>query len=162
MLFIDDASGRPGGGFEMAVRRELALLFPDNPLVTLGIDHAIFRSFYLMRKPFFAGRVLTTPRLEGIVLESHTPVIFSRNDASGAWERDRNGNFVHEVYPGGDLQRQEAFKLGVNVIMYAMTLDYKKDAAHMKALMNRRGRSSLLNLLPETFWTLLMALLPFL
>jgi len=140
MVVIDDASGKNGGGFEESVRREMSGIITGTQLDILGADHALFRSFYLMKKPFFAGRVIAVPRVEGVVLESHTPVIFFKNDALGACERNRNGEFVREVRPGGELQRQEAFKFGINVIMYAMTLDYKKDAAHIKALMNRRGR----------------------
>ncbi|MBL8028385.1 MAG: DUF4159 domain-containing protein [Fibrobacteres bacterium] len=140
MLVIDDASGRTGSGFDESVRREMAALFPYNPLINLNVDHAVFRSFFLLRKPFFAGRVLISPKLEGVVLESHTPIIFSKNDAAGSWERDRGGRYINDCLPGGELQRQEGFKFGINSIMYAMTLDYKKDAAHMKALMNRRGR----------------------
>ncbi len=141
MLVAEDISGfARGSEFDESFRREMELIFPDNAMIPLGVEHALFRSFYLIKRPYFAGRLLLSPRLDAIELESHTPVIYCRNDAAGAWEKARDGRFIRDVVPGGELQRAESFKFGVNAIMYALTLDYKRDAAHMRALMNRRGR----------------------
>ena len=44
----------------------------------------------------------------------------------------------HEVLPGGDEQREKAFRLGVNLAMYATCLDYKTDQVHVPFILRRR------------------------
>jgi hypothetical protein len=41
--------------------------------------------------------------------------------------------------PGGETQRREAIKLGINLVVYALTANYKRDQAHVKQLM-KEGR----------------------
>ena len=36
----------------------------------------------------------------------------------------------HECVPGGEFQRSAAFKMGINIIVYSLTSDYKKDVIH--------------------------------
>ena len=139
-LFIDNSAGMRDNEFDRCVRRELAALFPDRPLSALKPDHTIYRTFYLVRRTYFGGRVSVAPFLEGVSLGEVTPVIYSLNDAAGAWEKDgRTGNWSYDVIPGGELQRREAFKLGVNLVMYALTVNYKKDVVHVQTLL-KRGR----------------------
>lgn len=139
-LFIDNSAGERNNGFDRSVRREMAALFPDRPLKVLPPDHTVYRTFYLGRKPYFGGRVNTAPYLEGVSLEEITPVIYSMNDAPGAWERvEKTGAYAYDVIPGGEAQRREAFKLGVNLVMYALTVNYKKDVVHVQTLL-KRGR----------------------
>jgi hypothetical protein len=65
-------------------------------------------------------------------------IVYSQNDLGGAWARDRFGQWVHEVVPGGETQREHAFRLGVNLAMYALCLDYKADQVHVPFIMRRR------------------------
>ncbi|MFH0919881.1 MAG: DUF4159 domain-containing protein [Fibrobacterota bacterium] len=139
-LLIDNSAGVRDNDFDKAVRREMTALFPDSPLSVLDADHSIYRSFYLMRRTYFGGRVKSAPYLEGVTLGDLTPVIYSLNDAAGAWMRDPSGNFVFDAIPGGELQRRDAFKFGVNAVIYALTANYKKDAVHAKAILKRRRR----------------------
>jgi hypothetical protein len=138
-MFIDNASGIRGGPFDKCVRREIKALFPDRPLKALAIDHTVYRSFYLSRKTYFGGRVKSAPFLEGVTVEDVTPLIYSLNDATGAWEISEVGSFTYDVIPGGELQRKEAFKLGINLVLYALTANYKRDAVHVNTLL-KRGR----------------------
>jgi hypothetical protein len=139
-LLIDNSSGARDGDFDKSVRREMGALFPDKPLKTLDVDHSIYRSFYLMNKTYFGGRVKTAPYLEGITIDDMTPVVYSMNDAAGAWQRDLAGNFIFDAIPGGEMQRRDAFKFGVNAVLYALTANYKKDAVHVRALLKRKRR----------------------
>jgi len=43
------------------------------------------------------------------------------------------------VVPGGERQREMAFRTGVNIVMYALTGNYKTDLVHMPALLERLG-----------------------
>ena len=41
---------------------------------------------------------------------------------------------------GGRTQRKLSVRLGVNIIMYALTLDYKKDMVHLPIILERLRR----------------------
>ena len=127
-LFAEDTVGAKGFGFDRAFRAEMKEIFPHPELKRLPPDHSIYRSFYLIDQ--VGGRQKVNPYLEGIDLNSWTPVIYSQNDLSGAWARDRFGKWVHECAPGGEPQRSSAFKVGINIIVYSLTSDYKKDLVH--------------------------------
>ena len=136
MLIVDDESGQPGGPFDRAARRELAVVLPTAKPARIDKTHVLFKSFYLLDKPF--GRVEAAPEADGIVLAGRLAVIFSPNDLGGALAKDGFGNWEHEVVPGGDQQRERAFRFGVNIVMYALCLDYKDDQVHVPFIMKRR------------------------
>jgi len=128
LLVIDDASGGKNLDFDRAVHREMERVFPDTGLKRLPRDHAVFRSFYL--SPGVMGRTVSSAYLEGIDIDGETVVIYSQNDLGGAWVRDKLGNWIYECVPGGEMQRLEAMKLSLNIIIYSLTGTYKKDAIH--------------------------------
>ena len=132
-LFVDDSSGLERSPFDESARRLMSRLFPTQPLVPLPSDHSLYRSFFLIDQPM--GRVATTPWLEGVTLGETTRVILCRNDLSGALARSSDGRNLYPVTPGGESQRREAVKLGINLMMYALTSNYKKDQAHVRQLM---------------------------
>lgn len=136
-LLADDAAGHPGYDFDKSFRREMKRTFPDRELERLPRDHSVFRSYYLIN--FVGGSRIVNPYLEGINIEEVTPVIYCQNDLGSAWEKDPLGNWVHQVKPGGEAQRMETFKLGVNIILYTLTLDYKKDQIHIPFLQKKMG-----------------------
>ncbi|MCP4810415.1 MAG: DUF4159 domain-containing protein, partial [Proteobacteria bacterium] len=121
------------GDFDRSVRRMLGRMFPTRPLVSLDADHSLYRAFFFIRKP--VGRVAVHGVLEGVQLGQITPIVYGRNDLSGALERTASGKPLHPVVPGGDYQRREAGKLSVNLMLYALTSNYKKDQAHVQALL---------------------------
>ena len=136
-LYIDDASGQRDSDFDRSVRDLIARLFPTRPLTVLPSDHSIYRSFFLLKEP--VGRVANYPTLEGVAQGSTHPVLYGRNDLSGALDRRPDGSDAQLCIPGGEGQRREAVKLGINLILYALTSNYKKDAAHVNEL-TREGR----------------------
>lgn len=139
MLLFDSAEGRAGGGFDDSVRALVARLFPNRSLTRVSDDHVLFRSFYLLRVP--AGRIIALPQIEALSLsdrDGRAVIVYSQNDLGGAWARDRFGQWLHEVLPGGEPQREQAFRLGVNLAMYALCLDYKADQVHVPFIMRRR------------------------
>jgi len=127
-LLADDAMGAKGFGFDKSFRREMNQIFPDQELKRLPPDHSVYRSFYLIETP--GGRQRVNAYLEGITLDQWTPVVYSQNDLSGAWARDRFGKWIHPCVPGGEQQRASAFKAGINIIVYSLASDYKKDLVH--------------------------------
>jgi len=80
------------------------------------------------------GRRIVSPFLEGVNMGATTPVIYCPNGLGGAWATDADGGWKHALSPGGERQRQLAFQTGINLIMYAMCGDYKKDRIHLPFL----------------------------
>jgi Domain of unknown function (DUF4159) len=136
-MLVNDASGYRDSPFERRFREEVPRLFPDQALERLPFDHAVFRSYYLVR--MVAGRRLVSPSLEGVTIDDWTPLIYCQNDLGGAWERDHLGNWMHECLPGGESQRFQSFMLGVNVVMYSLTENYKKDKIHIPFINRKLG-----------------------
>ena len=68
-----------------------------------------------------------------------SPVLIGGNDWAAAWAVDGNGRPLTEPVPGGDNQREMALRFGVNLVMYALTGNYKTDQVHAPALLERLG-----------------------
>ena len=69
-----------------------------------------------------------------------SPVIIGGNDWAAAWAVDPQGRPLAEPVPGGESQREMAFRFGINLVMYALTGNYKTDQVHAAALLERMGR----------------------
>jgi hypothetical protein len=67
-------------------------------------------------------------------------IIIGSNDYAAAWALDGNSNPLYAVIPGNDRQREMAFRTGINVVMYALTGNYKADQVHIPALLERLGQ----------------------
>jgi hypothetical protein len=135
LLVLDDCAGHPGFDFDRAVRREIGRIYAGQELVKLPRDHAVLRSYYLLRT--LGGRRIVSPYLEGIVAGGRTTVIYCQNDFGCALERDDAGGWLHPCLPGGERQRQQAFQLAVNIVMYALCQDYKNDRIHQPFIRER-------------------------
>ena len=135
-LLIDSAEGRAGGGFDESVRRLLAQTLPGELPIRIPDEHVLWKSFYVLRGA--PGRILAAPLLEGVERDRRLAVVYTQNDLGGALARDGFGRWEHEVIPGGDDQREEAFRLGVNLVMYALCLDYKTEQAHIDYILRTR------------------------
>lgn len=137
-VLADDALGQQGYGFDKSLRREMKRIFPEKEFTRLPSGHAALRSYYLMRR--IGGVRMVRPYLEGINVGNSTPVIYCGNDLGGAWERDQLGNWVNPCTPAGEEQRRDAFHLGINLILYAMTENYKEDLIHVPFIRKRLAR----------------------
>ncbi len=133
-VLCDSADG--GDAFDLALRRDLGRVLPDAPLGRIPYEHVLYKTFYLIDHQ--GGRQIVAPYLEGAQVGHRLGVVYSRNDLGGAWSRDDRGEWEFEVVPGGAAQRETAFRLGVNLAMYATCLDYKDDQVHLPFIMKRR------------------------
>lgn len=139
-LLVDDESADStagGDGFDASIRRELGRVLPGAALAPVGADHVLYRTFYLLARP--VGRRADPGHVEGIERDGRLAVVYTRQDLGGAWARDNFGNWEHEVVPGGEQQREHAFRFGVNLAMYALCLSYKTDQVHVPFLLQRRS-----------------------
>jgi len=134
-FILADANGS-GGGFEDSFRREMSQVLPQAPMVELSAEHVLFKSFYMLSSA--AGRGGVSPFLEACLLGRRVAVVLVPNDLMGVFARNEAGHFEYPVIPGGERQREMAIRLAINLIIYALCLDYKDDAAHLPALVRRR------------------------
>lgn len=128
-IIIDDASPE-AGSFDVSVRRELARAFPAERLERLPPTHTILRSFYLLDG---------SDVLEAVTHAGRVAVVYTRHDLGGQWvSEDRVESAFTRVDLGSE-QRERAVRLGVNLVMYALCLDYKDDQVHAPFILRRRA-----------------------
>jgi hypothetical protein len=150
----DYGSGVPAGSnFEgrngAALRRVLGAL--DVPrLEPVPEDHVLTKSFYLLRS--FPGRweggqlwVEASSDTEGESRKARradgvTSIMITSNDFASAWALDSSGRPLYPVVPGGESQREMALRTGINIVMHALTGNYKADQVHVPALLERLGQ----------------------
>ena len=108
------------------------------PLTDMAADHVLTRSFYLLEGlpgRYIGGRVFV--ERGNSANDAVSTVILGGNDWAAAWARDANGLPLYPVMPGGEPQREMAYRAGVNIVMYALTGNYKADQVHIPAIMQR-------------------------
>jgi hypothetical protein len=150
----DEMNGLPAGetlGSDNRIAQLVgALDIP--PLEPVANDHVLTRSFYLLDA--FPGRWASgrmwaeAPERPGGEEETRaarsgdgvSSILVTSNDLAGAWAEDDGGAPLYAVVPGGEVQREMAYRAGVNVVMYALTGNYKSDQVHLPALMRRLGQ----------------------
>jgi len=121
------------------------------PLEPVPENHVLTKSFYLMRD--FPGRydggtlwVEAEPEDESERSERSrrtdgvSSIIITSNDLASAWALDDADRPIYPAVPGGEVQREMAFRAGVNIVMYALTGNYKADQVHVPALLERLGQ----------------------
>ena len=122
--------------------RRLAAGLNIPPLVPVPPDHVLTKSFYLMQE--FPGRwsggALWVEPVEDQVNDGVASIIVGGNNWAGAWAMDRRGQPMYPVVPGGEPQRELAYRFGVNLVMYALTGNYKTDQVHVPAILERLGQ----------------------
>jgi hypothetical protein len=140
---LESLSGAATGATD-ALRRILAKL-DIPPLEPVPENHVLTKAFYLMRD--FPGRyargqlwVERTDASKTNNVDGVSSIIIGSNDYAAAWALDDNSNPLYAVIPGNDRQRELAFRAGINVVMYALTGNYKADQVHIPALLERLGQ----------------------
>jgi hypothetical protein len=118
---------------------ELARALEIPPLVPVGADHVLTRAFYLLRA--FPGRWsgggLWVEKAGERINDGVSPVIAGHHDWAAAWAVDEVGK---PLYPVAAKRREMAYRFGVNLVMYALTGNYKADQVHVPAILERLGQ----------------------
>lgn len=139
----DQLGGQTQAG--VALRRITAELDLP-PLEPVPANHVLTRSFYLLKS--FPGRsaagqlwVEQQPQDNGAPTTSDgvSPVLIGSNDYAAAWALDDQGNAPYAMAAGGEEQREMAWRTGVNIVMYALTGNYKSDQVHLETILKRLG-----------------------
>jgi hypothetical protein len=112
------------------------------PLVPVPQEHVLTKSFYLMQTfpGRYAGGRVWVELLPGGVNDGVSSIIIGGNDWAAAWAMDADGRPLAAVVPGGERQREFAYRFGVNLVMYTLTGNYKADQVHVPAILERLGQ----------------------
>jgi hypothetical protein len=102
-------------------------------------DHVLGRTFYLLQE--YPGRwrnqSLWVERDENLANDGVSSIVIGGADWVAAWAYDENGRPMYRVVPGGDKQREIAFRFGINLVLYTLTGQYKADQIHVPAILER-------------------------
>lgn len=126
-----------GGGLQRIARGlNIPVLEPVPP------DHILTKAFYLMQD--FPGRWtggrLWVERGDSRTNDGVSRIIAGSHDWAAAWALDTAGRPMFPVVPGGERQREMAYRFGVNLVMYTLTGNYKSDQVHVPAILERLGQ----------------------
>ncbi|GHD62915.1 double-region [Thalassobaculum fulvum] len=132
------ARGGPGLQRLIEISRDLEI----PPLAPVAPDHVLTRTFYLLQEfpGRYAGGTVWLEDGAGNPGTEVSPVLIGSHDWAGAWARDGVGRFRFPVVPGGEIQREMAFRFGINLVMYALTGNYKADQVHVPSILERLGQ----------------------
>ncbi len=147
----DQENAIPGTGTQSEALNRLIGQLDIPALEPVPENHVLTKSFYLMRS--FPGRydggtlwVEAEPEDEADRSERSrrtdgvSSIVVTSNDLASAWALDDSNRPIYPVVPGGEVQREMAFRAGVNLVMYALTGNYKADQVHLPALLERLGQ----------------------
>jgi hypothetical protein len=140
MILIDTKAGAGDGHINLS---KLIDGIDVPTLAPVPAGHVLTKSFYLMDE--FPGRVPG-----GTVWVEHdqdarndgvSSVVVGSADWAGAWAIDDiSGQPLFSLSPGGERQREWAYRFGVNLVMYALTGNYKSDLVHAPFIQQRLGQ----------------------
>ncbi|HJM51566.1 MAG TPA: DUF4159 domain-containing protein, partial [Alphaproteobacteria bacterium] len=143
MLVSQPGFGRLGAGSPARQRlRQLLNRLDVPPLVPVPQQHILTKAFYLLQQ--FPGRWSGGPvwveRHAGGVNDGVSALVIGSHDWAAAWAVDDQGRPLAAVVPGGERQRETAFRFGINLVMYTLTGNYKSDQVHVPAILERLGQ----------------------
>jgi hypothetical protein len=147
MILIDTRDRQFGGEGNVSTLgarklRELTQNIQIPQLMNIPKDHILTRSFYLLDD--FPGRYtggkLWVEKEPNARHDSVTSVIIGANDWAAAWSKDEGNRALYMVEPGGETQREMAYRFGVNLVMVALTGNYKADQVHIPYILERIGQ----------------------
>ena len=111
-------------------------------LIQTPPDHILTKAFYLIQD--FPGRwqggQLWVEQSDSAANDGVASIIIGGNDWAGAWASDGNLRPLLPVTPGGEQQRETAYRFGVNLVMYVLTGNYKADQVHVPSILERLGQ----------------------
>jgi hypothetical protein len=131
-------AGAVAGTAASARLEDILRLIDLPPVIVMRQDHVLTRSFYLLKG--LPGRYTGEPVYVdkgSNATDGVSSVVIGSNDWAAAWARDDSGMPLYPVVPGGEAQREMAYRAGVNMVMYALTGNYKSDQVHAPAILQR-------------------------
>ncbi len=109
------------------------------PLMPMPENHVLGKSFYLLDS--FPGRyrggTIWVEQNSAKGRDGVSSIIIGPHDWAGAWAA---GKGQRSSMSGGSRQQELAQRFGVNLVMYALTGNYKADQVHVPFILERLGQ----------------------
>jgi hypothetical protein len=120
------------------------------PLEPVPADHVLTKAFYLLNEfpgrynggPLWVEATQNAARADRPAQagDGVSTILITENDFAAAWAVDAGGAFLFPTVPADVLQREMAYRTGINIVMYTLTGNYKADQVHVPALLERLGQ----------------------
>ncbi len=123
--WIIDGPGSSTGAtaFRASARRLAKQLYPKRKLAPLPVKHTLFKSFYLLRPALYQRQSVP---IEAVTRDGRAVLVVVQGlSAAGS------GSVVGRL-------REWLYRLTVNLVMYALCVDYKSDQVHAPTILKRR------------------------
>jgi len=117
------ASAQGGAQFRASATRLAAQVYPKRKLVPVPPTHTLWKSFYLLRASWYQRQSLP---VRAVVRDGRATLIVVQGLSAAA---------------GGTVMgrsREWLYRLTVNLVMYALCVDYKSDQVHAPTILRRR------------------------
>ncbi|MGE4011285.1 MAG: DUF4159 domain-containing protein [Alphaproteobacteria bacterium] len=142
MIVFDIRDSQVGTGADTGDVRRVTQALKIPALVPVPENHVLTKAYYLLQR--FPGRWVGgqtwVAQPEQTAFDGVSPIIIGTNDWAAAWAVDGNMRPLFPVVPGGEAQREQAFRSGVNIVMYALAGNYKADQVHIPTILKRLGQ----------------------
>lgn len=128
-------AGNLGETQNSAVLRSIIGNLNVPPLAPAPKDHVLTKSFYLLESfpGRYSGGTLWVEQQSVSGRDGVSSVIIGGNDWASAWAMGRNGGM-------GSRQQEMSMRFGVNLVIYALTGNYKADQVHVPFILERLGQ----------------------
>ncbi len=113
------------------------------PIAPISEDHVLGRSFYLLKEypGYHTSGTLWVEKQSVSGRDNVSSVLIGSNDWATAWAEAVNHRTYRSYGSNYDSQQSEmALRFGVNLVMYALTGNYKADQVHIPHILERLGR----------------------
>jgi hypothetical protein len=143
MILFDTRDGDNGGRSPATGRlRDILRQISLPALTPIPGDHVLTKSFYLLSDfpGRWAGQPVWVEQPDSRVNDGVSSVVIGAHDWAAAWATDAQGRPTFAAVPGGEPQRETAIRFGVNLVMFALTGNYKADQVHVEAILDRLKR----------------------
>lgn len=122
------------------ILRQIAGGLNIQPLVPMPSEHVLIQTFYLMRNTpgRYESGTLWIEETSADGRDGVSSVIIGSQDWAAAWaavgRNERQGLY------GANRQEEMSLRFGVNLVMYALTGNYKADQVHLPHILERLGQ----------------------
>lgn len=129
----DDTNDTPNG----LILRKITSSLNIPPIAPIPDDHVLGRSFYLLNR--YSGRydsgVIWLEEQSVSGRDGVSSVIIGSNDWASGWAESADN---YGSYRSGN-EQEMSLRFGINLVMYALTGNYKADQVHIPYILERLG-----------------------
>ncbi|HCP63070.1 MAG TPA: hypothetical protein DIU09_00615, partial [Hyphomonadaceae bacterium] len=143
-LFIDSRGAGRTPAMARQITRAALRGIEAPPLAAVPEGHVLTKAFYILQR--FPGRypdaklwVETEASAAASANDGVSPLILGDGDWVSAWAKAPNPP-LQGFETMGPNPNELAIRVGINVVLYALTGNYKADQVHAPALLERLGR----------------------